>query len=119
MRDVDDVMAHESKQQKFVEEIINKINQDTRDDEHYLDLYYTLAECILEMLRGDLLANRSKIDLYMSYVHIPVHNFSKHEAERRYLRLKVLEKLIGYISARIMGEYTRADLAGEIHAEPA
>lgn len=123
MRDPDAVQAYEAKQQRLVEMILQIINAHTRDNEKYREIFGKIAACLFQDLTDKRWHTKDKAvramcleiwDIIMKFTN-EEHgdNYSLKQAERKYLQLKVFEKVFASVSTGIVGEYQSRELAKE------
>lgn len=104
--------AHEDAQQRLVDTIIAAFNKATeiQDRSAYLATCTSVALGLFDMVRnGDAVhASSTAGRKYITDIILPpILAFARREPERKYLILKVYDKLSEHIHTRILEDYTR------------
>lgn len=121
MRDTDEIMAYEARQQELVEGIVRSLYHaaDAIENNDYLVIFRPLAKDLLGAISGEHLnvthPSRTE-EMAIELVNRPIIRFIGAErlearfAEFRYLQMKVFEKVWAASAARITSEYQRLDI---------
>ncbi len=128
MRDLDTIQAYEAKQQRLVEGIVRSLYEATLEHKDYRKVFGKLTIHLLETINGK--RTHSTTDQLVhklgSQVFDPIEKFLNKEvgevfdrseeedrlyfAERKYLHLKVFEKVFGSVSSGIIGAYQAEEI---------
>lgn len=115
MRDPDALMEHEAKQQRIVEGIISALHEETSGNDNYVKVFRQLASDILIHLgisKQYRVATHSE-ELLTKIVFPPINSFTagqEDSVEWHQLLLKVLDKVLDSIRARVTSDYHRREI---------
>ncbi len=115
MRDPDDALAHEHRQQLVVERVIDSLHGATRDLDH-IPVFYGIAHGLLDVIASDKLPLKSDNKLVIELILPPVLDFvtgQKDQVEANLLFMYILKKVIDSLSSRVQGAYLRREILAE------